>query len=147
MVVASEKKVTTKQILLVEDDEMAYILFRDALWVHQNGDVYYDVKLARSIKEARSLIFDQTYRPNIIVMGFSLPSMRADGTTKRDIEPSIEFIRAIRAHETLSTIQIVILSRFGDPEFQEKAKEAGADRYIVKGSLMPHELPDVISSV
>ncbi|MGV8884639.1 MAG: response regulator [Microbacteriaceae bacterium] len=67
-------------------------------------------------------------RPQLVVLDVSMPGMTG-----------LEVSAAIRAHETLASTRIVLLSAGAGPEAIARAEGAGVDRYLTK-PFSPREL-------
>ncbi len=78
-------------------------------------------------KEAFRMLHERPY--SLVVSDVSMPGM--DG---------IELVKAMRADEMLSDISIILLTQLDRPEERERGLAAGADDYIVKGSIGGGEL-------
>jgi DNA-binding NarL/FixJ family response regulator len=136
--------VKTKHILVVEDDEMFRILLRDMFWIHSTHDCMIEVVTKRSLIEGRAYLNDTQTLPDIIFLGLWLLTPHADGVMTRETIPTLEFIKELKGDERYKHMIIVVYSRFNEIEFKEKAREVGADHYLVKGELTPREIVDFV---
>jgi CheY-like chemotaxis protein len=132
---------------MVDDDDMMRILFRDTFWIHSQADRTYDVTAVRSIPEAEAHLAQAPVCPDVIFMGLWLLTTHADHTTSRESQPTLDFIKRLKQNPTYSHMIIVIYSRFSEAEFKEKAKQAGADHYLVKGELTPLEMVEFVEKL
>jgi two-component system cell cycle response regulator DivK len=103
-----------RRILYVEDNPNNMLLMSRILQVdgHQlleakNGDEGWNVAY--------------TERPDLIFMDLMMPGI--DG---------FELARKIKSTPELSHIPIMVLTAYGDPEIERKAKEAGCDGFLHK---------------
>ncbi len=137
-----------KKILMIEDDEMMRILFRDTFWIYGNTESKIEVATVTSVKKAREYLADtKNPRPDIIFLGLALLTPEEDGIVVRETKPSLEFIQELRKTKEFAKIPIIVYSRFSESELKEKAKEAGADHYVVKGELAPKEIIDFVQKL
>ncbi len=137
-----------KKILMVEDDEMMRILFRDTFWIYGSTESKIEVATVTSVKKAREYLADaKNPRPDIIFLGLALLTPEEDGIVVRETKPSLEFIQELRKTKEFAKIPIIVYSRFSENELKEKAKEAGADHYVVKGELAPKEIIDFVQQL
>jgi len=139
--------VQTKHVLVVEDDEMFRILLRDMFWIHSSHQCMIEVVTRRSLEEAQSYLDSSQVTPDIIFMGFWLLTAHKDGVMTRETIPTLEFIRKLKADNRYAKTTIVVYSRFSEAEFKERAREAGADYYLVKGELTPREIFDFVENL
>lgn len=139
--------IKTKHILVVEDDEMFRILLRDMFWIHSTDHSMIEVITRRSLAEARSYIESTQMPLDVIFVGLWLLTPRIGGIMVRDMSPTLEFIKELKSSERYKNSTVVVYSRFGEKEFKEKAKEVGADHYLVKGELSPKEVVDFVETL
>ena len=142
MSVEMSAPVRTRHILVVEDDEMFRILLQDMFWIHSTNDCMIEVATKRSLAEAESYLSETEAPPDIVFLGLWLLTPHADGVTTRETIPTLDFITRIKKDERYSHTRVVVYSRFSEAEFKEKARQAGADHYLVKGELTPREIVD-----
>ncbi|MDB4937101.1 MAG: Chemotaxis protein CheV [Labilithrix sp.] len=108
-------------VLIVDDGDDNRLMYRDYLEsagyrVAEAEDATVGIALAKEL------------HPSIVVMDLSMPGI--DGW---------EATKLLKADPTTSTIGIVALSAFREPESRRRAKEAGADFFVAKPCL-PKEL-------
>ncbi len=137
MNITLDAPVTTKHILIIDDDDLIRILLRESFWIYSHTPV--DIIAARSIAEARTKIHDIP-EPLVIFVGLSLLTQELG--SKRDTGPSLAFIAETKREKPHTTI--IVYSKHAEVELKEKAKNAGADHYMVKGDYTPSELVDFV---
>jgi DNA-binding response OmpR family regulator len=54
-----------------------------------------------------------------------------------DEEPGLTFVRDLRQQESTKHVHILIVTRLGSRQSIARAKEAGADAYLIKGHFLP----------
>ena len=133
-----------KKVLMIDDDDMMRVLFRDTFWIHSAGDNLIEVITMRNLAEAKEYLESAEAVPDAIFLGLWLLAPTRLGTKVRETLPSLEFIKGLRQNTRYAKTPIVVYSRFGEAEFKDKAKEAGADHYLVKGELTPREMVDFV---
>ncbi len=128
------------KILLVDDDEMMRIYFRDVFWIHGRSDSY-DIKMVSSLDEAEKIIEDKETRPDSIFLDVLMSAKGNKGATPAyQIARSLEFISRMKKNKDFSGINIIIYSGQKEQSLKEAASKLGIDGYIVKGELMPKEI-------
>lgn len=141
MVNSSEKT----KILLVDDDEMIRIYFRDVLWIH-GLESKCEITIVGSVAEAEKIINDPQKRPQIIFLDLVMP-IEKDGRKIVSPEAGFKFLKKIKADENLKKIKVIIFSSHSEESLKEKAKRLGAEDYIVKGTHLPKELAGEIEKI
>ena len=136
----------TKRVLIIDNDEMSRILFRDIFWIHSTTEHPVEVEAVRSIAQARAALCEQQVPFDCIFIGLCLGSGE-DGARPMDPQPSLAFIASLRAMSDYTLAHIFVYSKYDEQEYKDKAKEAGADDYIVKGQLTPQEIFDLVEKV
>ncbi len=136
----NQTTIHTKRILMVDDDDMMRILFRETFWIHSRKDLMIEVQTVRTIQEAREYVTEHHEHLDVLFLGLWLPVEQSDGSAVRETLPSLEFIKELRKKEDFKDLTIVVYSRFSEEEFKKSACEAGADHYLVKGEITPHEM-------
>ena len=126
---------------------MFRILLQDTFWIHVPHGAMIEVVTERSLAEARAYLSSEVATPNVIFLGLWLLTPHADGIVTRETIPTLEFIEELKKDERYQHTVIVIYSRFNEAEFKEKAREAGADYYLVKGELTPMEIVDFVEKL
>ncbi len=147
VVTATQTQVHTKRVLMVDDDEMMRILFRDTFWIHSGPQHMIEVATVRTIEQAREYLAEEEEVPNVIFLGLFLLTPGIGGALVREPLPSLEFIKDLRSRQEYAHVRIIVYSKYDEPEFKQKAKEAGADHYLVKGELTPKEIVDFVEQL
>ena len=137
----AQKKI---KILLIDDDEMMRIYFRDIFWIHSKNDAY-DVKMVSTLEEAEKVIADATTRPDTIFLDVLMSSKGSAPAFQ--IARSLKFIDKVKKDKNLSNINIVIYSGQKEQYLKEAALQLGIDGYLVKGELMPREIMNFIEQI
>jgi two-component system cell cycle response regulator DivK len=108
----------TKQILIVEDNELNMKLLRDVLGAHgyatiTTGEGAVAVALARE------------QQPDLILMDLQLPDISG-----------FEAVRRLKDHEETRTIPVVAVTAFAMVGDERKALASGCDAYLSKPILL-----------
>ena len=128
------------KILLIDNDEMMKIYFRDIFWIHGKSDCY-DITMASSIEEAEKLVEDENTRPDTIFLDILMPVKGNSGNIPAyQMAHSLEFISKIKKDVILRKINVIILSGHKEEYLKEATKDLGIDGYLIKGELMPKEI-------
>ena len=95
------------KILLVDDDEMMRIYFRDIFWIHSRNNKY-EVSMASNLDEAEKMIQDKETRPDSIFLDVLMSTNKGKNTPAYKIARSLEFISKIKKDKDLSKIKIIL---------------------------------------
>jgi CheY-like chemotaxis protein len=127
------------KILLVDDDEMMRIYFRDIFWVHGRSDKY-EVIIASSIEEAETKITDKDSKPDTIFLDVMMPIKDGDNSPANLVKRCLSFISRVKSDPSFKDTKIVVYSGQKEKSIQEAVYKLGVDGYLVKGELMPKEI-------
>lgn len=133
------KKNNKLRILLVDDDEINRIYFRDIFWIH-GGDELYEIYSARSIKEARSLLENNDTRPNVIFLDVLISEKGERNDINHQIKRSYEFVSDLKKDKSFSDLKVVIYSSQNDAKTKKEFFKLGTDGFLIKGDLLPKEI-------
>jgi len=126
------------KILLVDDDDMMRIYFRDIFWIHGLNNKY-EVMLVSSLEEAEEKLKDKITRPDTIFLDVMM-SGKGKGGGSEHIKKCLDFISKIKQNPEYKDVKIVIYSGQKEKSFQDAANKLGVDGYLIKGELMPREI-------
>ncbi len=131
-----------QKILLVDDNELARIYFREVFWLH-GLEYCFDLVMAESLDQASQMLEHEATRPDIIFLGLVMP-IKVGAHTVTTPEAGFNMLRLIKTNPALKQIKVIIFSAFDNLEYQETAKKLGADAYLVKGQNLPGDILDFI---
>lgn len=75
-------------------------------------------------------------RPDLLLLDVVLP--------KRD---GFEILRDIRRHTTLHDLKVMLLTNLAQEVDRVEGKKLGADSYVVKAHITPHELIEKVQAI
>lgn len=127
------------KILLIDDDEMMRIYFRDIFWIHGRSDSH-EVVLASSFDEAERFINDKNTQPNTIFLDAMIPVKGEKNKIDDQVNRSLSFVKKIKNDKNLSDIKIIIFSGQKEKYIEKAFNKLGVDGYLIKGELMPKEI-------
>lgn len=125
-----EHKNSSKKIFIVDDD--TFLLDMYTLKFQEKG--FEVIQAFGSIDALSKLKAGAT--PDIILLDVVIPSM--DG---------FQLLSVIKNEMLAPQARIVILSNLGQPEDIQKARDLGANGYIIKASATPSEVVEKVSLV
>lgn len=134
------------KILLVDDDEMMRIYFRDIFWIHGRSDTY-DVDMASSLDEAMSKVLNKETKPDTIFLDIMLPIKNINDSGDDQVKRSLDFIKKIKDNKEITPTKIIIYSSQKEEIVKKEVEKMGADGYIIKGELMPKEIIDFTDKI
>lgn len=133
-----ETQTKKQKLLLVDDNELTRIYFREVFWLH-GLEYRFELEMAESLEQASSLVNNPKTRPDIIFLGLVMP-IKVGRHTVTTPEAGFNLLRQIKSNPELNKIRVFIFSAFDKPEYKETAKQLGADAYLVKGQNLPGDL-------
>jgi DNA-binding NarL/FixJ family response regulator len=134
-----ELRLNKLEILLIDDDPMMCIYFRDIFWIHGGNNIY-NVNIANTLTEAEDVIQNEKTRPSVIFMDIMIPTKARGESLDKTISRNFSFIEKIKKDPELYRLKVVIYSSQNEKIIRDKAEELGVDGYIVKGEMMPKEI-------
>ena len=108
------KRIMSKTVLIVEDNELNMKLFHDLLSAHG-----YATLQTRDGMEALALA--RQHRPDLILMDIQLPEVSG-----------LEVTRWLKEDETLRHIPVVAVTAFAMKGDEEKMRDGGCEAYLAK---------------
>lgn len=115
------------KILLVEDDPQLNLTYSILLKKvgHELEHAYNGVEALEKLKE---------FTPELILLDIRMPRM--DG---------IEFLRQARLPETFASTKVIVFSNMDQADQLDEAMRLGAHSHVLKSSLSPSALVDLIN--
>jgi len=141
-----EKKNKKIKILLVDNDEMMRIYFRDIFWIH-GGDDKFEINMVSSLKEAEKLVMNVETKPDTIFLDIMMPIEGANNSPQEQMQRALLFIERVKEKENTCGMKIVIYSGQRDKNVENEFRKKGVDGYLIKGDLMPKEIIDFTNKI
>lgn len=138
---AKEKKI---KILLVDDDELTRMYFRDIFWIH-GFEKKYDIFLADGPEEAGKIIQDPKTRPDIIFLDLIMPKSR--GGLELTWETGLNLLKKIKGDPKLKSIKVVVYTGLIDDFVRGQVQQLGAEMYVVKGENLPKDVIELTEKI
>jgi len=139
-----ETEIKKQKLLLIDDNELTRIYFREVFWLH-GLEYKFDLSMAETLEQATTMIQNPDTRPEIIFLGLVMP-VKIGGHTVTTPEAGFNMLRLIKSNPELKHIKVFIFSAFDNPEYKETAKNLGADSYLVKGQNLPGDILNFINN-
>lgn len=117
-------KQTTQVILVAEDDKFYANIYKVKLT--KEG---YEVMLAENGEQALKLAREK--KPDLILLDLIMP-----------VKDGFETLKELKADSSLRDVKVVVSSVLGQEEDIKKAKDLGADGYLVKTDVSIQEMVD-----
>lgn len=133
----TQKKI---KILLIDDDEMMRIYFRDIFWIHGKSNKY-EITMVSTLEKAEAVLKDPNTRPDTIFLDVLMSSKNAGCSAPAyQMALSLGFISRLKKNKDYSNINIIIYSGQKEEILKEQALKLGVDGYLTKGEIMPKEI-------
>ncbi|MBI4159914.1 response regulator [Candidatus Wolfebacteria bacterium] len=126
------------KILLVDNDELVQIYFKDIFWIHGLDDKY-DIEVVGDIDKAEEIIKNPQTRPRAVFLDLIMP-MRKGPRIEDTAEAGISLLKKIKDDPELKSIKVFIFSGYTNETYKDIAKKLGAEDFIVKGQSLPQDL-------
>ncbi len=134
------------KILLVDEDEMTQLYFKDIFWVHGRNKIY-DVDIVHSLEEAEKRINNIKTRPNTIFLDIILGLENKNNSFDKFLEKTVSFIEKIKEDKENSGIKIIIFSSKEEKYIRKRFPNINIDGYLKKGDLLPKEIIDYTDKI
>lgn len=130
------------KILLIEDEPLLVSMYTMVL-----SQAAYDVQSALDAETAESKVVTQ--RPHVVLLDLLIPKAAGHDTHGESLhEPTgFRILRLVKGTPSLQSTRVIVLSNLDSDEHLRIAKELGADRYIIKSNLDPHDLQRNVEEV
>jgi DNA-binding response OmpR family regulator len=113
-----------KKILIIEDEELLSSLLKKKF-----SGIGFDVFVAEDGEKGVQAI--RELRPDLVLLDIIMPKMGG-----------FEVLKIAREDSSISGIKIMVISNSGQPVELEKAKELGAQDWLIKTNFDPQEVVD-----
>ncbi len=125
-------------ILLVDDNEVIRIFFKDIFWLH-GLEGQFHLEIAAGVEEAQAIIHDSSKKIDVVFLDLVMP-FKKDGKEITTSEAGMSILREIKGSEELKHIKVIVFSGYTDKKDIEEAKKNGADMYLAKEEHLPQDL-------
>ncbi len=114
-----------RKILVIEDNEDLQEIYK--LWFDEAG---YEVRISQDGEMGIRDIVD--YVPDIVILDMMMPK-----------NSGFDVLASLKANPSLN-IPVVVVSNLAQPDYQQRALDAGADLYLVKSDWEP---PQIVAKI
>ena len=130
------------RILLIEDEPLLVSLYTMVLL-----QAAYEVNSATDEETAELKLISE--RPHVILLDLLIPkSAGGDMHAESLHEPTgFQILRLVKGTPSLQDMRVIVLSNLDSDEHMRIANELGADRYLIKANIDPHDLKKNVEEV
>lgn len=130
------------RILLIEDEPILVSLYSLALAQHG-----YQIDNALDLASGEEKVI--LVRPHIVLLDLLIPQKAGSPTQSEDFHEPLGFqiLKLVKGSPSLQDTRVIVLSNLDTDEHIQKATDMGADDYIVKANLDPHDLKDRVERI
>lgn len=118
-----------KKILLIEDDP-----FLSEIYITKFEQVGYSIEVVDNGEAGLKKASESN--PDVVLLDIVLPKMNG-----------LEVLSAIKKDPNLNNTAVIILSNLGSDEDLNRAKDIGADGYLVKSQYTPSEVVSQVENI
>jgi len=123
------------KILLIDDDAMTRILFRDSFLIYGKNE--FEVYTASNFEEAEQYLKES--KPDLIFLDLILKDEHGEKPK------GLEILKTLKSNPEYKDINVIVYS--GYEELEKEAMQYGAKKFITKGFVMPKELVNSVRSL
>lgn len=123
------------KILLIEDEPILISLY--AMMLNRAG---YEVETAMNAESGEEKLVIS--RPHLILLDLLIPQNATHSLHGESMHEPMGFqiLRMVKGTPSMNDIRVIVLSNLDSDEHVAMAKKLGADEYLVKANLDPHDL-------
>jgi CheY-like chemotaxis protein len=131
--------------LFIEDESLLRTLFEDSLSVSKEDfpDIDFEMETAADFAEAITKL-DTGTMPDVVILDLRLPSGKGLADETPEKEYGFEILKKIKEDPKFSRVPVVVFTNLADRETEHRAYSLGADAFMIKSKVVPHELLDAV---
>lgn len=132
------------KILSIEDDEFMRIFLKDIFWIHgsKNNIEFASVE---NVKKAEEILEDKKFMPNLIFLDLVLPDEESGKAAT--MASAFQFLEKLKANPQTKDVKVIVFSGYSDKEIRKRALSLGAEKFLLKGEYLPHELIKIVQEI
>ncbi len=135
------------KVLFIEDEALLRSLFEDSLTAYSDeyADKYqFELDTRKDYLTAMEYL-EKMPAPDLIVLDLRLPVGKADMVQELpEPERGFDLLRKIKSEQKFKNCPVLVFTNLGDRETEQKAKQLGADKFMIKAKVLPKQLLDAI---
>lgn len=130
------------RVLVVEDEPILVSLYTLVL-----AKAGYDVSTALDAESGEEQVVK--LRPHVILLDLLIPDQPSGDVAAQNIHEPLGFrvLRFVKSTPSLADMRVIVLSNLDSDEHIQRATDLGADDYVVKSDMDPHQLHDRVEAV
>lgn len=125
-------------ILLVDDNEVIRIFFKDIFWLHGLSNQFH-LEIASGVDEALAILRDAEKKIDVVFLDLVMP-FKKDGKEITTSEAGLSVLRTVKSDPSTQHVKVIVFSGYTDKKDIEEAKKSGADMYLAKEEHLPQDL-------
>lgn len=125
-------------ILLVDDNEVIRIFFKDIFWLH-GLEGQFHLEIAAGVDEALAILNNTEKKIDVIFLDLVMP-LKKEGKEITTSEAGLSILRTVKGDSKMNHIKVIVFSGYTDKKDIEEAKKNGADMYLAKEEHLPQDL-------
>lgn len=125
-------------ILLVDDNEVIRIFFKDIFWLHGLSNQFH-LEIASGVDEALAILRDAEKKIDVVFLDLVMP-FKKDGKEITTSEAGLSVLRTVKNDPNMKHVKVIVFSGYTDKKDIEEAKKSGADMYLAKEEHLPQDL-------
>ena len=127
-------------ILYVEDDGLLLNMYEQLFTIHGYGFAG-----AADFQTGRTLIPEKM--PDIVLLDLLLPDLASKRAHNVDHVLGMQILKEMKENPKTRDIPAIILSNVDEPRILKQAKELGAEDFLVKANVLPHDTLNKVKAI
>ena len=133
----------TMKILAMETDDFFRVFLHDSFLVFANKSASFT--FVSNVKDFFQILdSNSSEKPDVIFLCLAAP---LDVGGKVKMLSGFEVLERLKSSEIYKDIPVIIFSKYNENSLKKKAKNLGANQYLVKGECMPKDITDAVENI
>lgn len=135
----------TIKALFVEDESLLRTLFEDSLSVSKDDfpEVDFEMDAVPDFTSAVDYL-EANEAPDVVILDLRLPSGKGMADETPEKEYGFEILKRIKENEKFKATPVIVFTNLADRETEHRSYALGADAFLIKSKVVPHELMDAV---
>lgn len=136
----------TIKALFVEDESLLRTLFEDSFSVSKEDfpDIEFAMDAVPDFTSAISYL-ETNQAPDVVILDLRLPSGKGMADETPEKEYGFEILKRIKEDQKFTKTPVIVFTNLADRETEHRAYSLGADSFLIKSKVVPHELMSAVT--
>jgi|GEM_PF-1584268 len=135
----------TLKALFVEDESLLRTLFEDSFSVSKEDfpGIEFSMDTVSDFTSAINYL-ETDQAPDVVILDLRLPSGKGMADETPEKEYGFEILKRIKEDVKFSKTPVIVFTNLADRETEHRAYALGADSFLIKSKVVPHELMSAV---